>query len=232
VAAIRDRPRSRQGFPIYDPIFDDGRRSFTLTDAILGPVGSTPVTGNVIYLGTDDDGDPLTVIRDDSLASQPQHGSVTISPAGDLTYVPDPGNQVWGTDRVGFRFSDGYDLSNVAYLTIRQSLGDPVLRSDSFQVSRGETLRIPVSSLVGNDSFGGGQVADLWVQSIRLHGLPDNSASFTRASNGTAIIPFSDLDRVDHSQVSSGDVIEVHFASFVAPGVYDFSYDPLYPGPD
>src|SRR5262249_53674373 len=97
--------------------------------------------------GSDPDGDPLTF----SVMRYPQHGTLTGS-APDLQYKPD---HDWnGTDTLEFVTSDGVATSQRATVTIGVTPvnDDPVANEDRFATTTGVALRIPVSTLLANDT--------------------------------------------------------------------------------
>ena len=78
--------------------------------ALVSVVEDTPVSG-VLPLATDVDADPLSY----SKASNPAHGSLTVTSSGQFTYVPV--SQFSGTDSFTYTVSDG-SLSSSASVTL------------------------------------------------------------------------------------------------------------------
>jgi len=77
----------------------------------------TPVSGHVLANDTDADGDALTA----ELASGPAHGTLTLGPGGDFTYVPAAGFS--GTDTFAYRARDASTASAPAAVVITVAPG-------------------------------------------------------------------------------------------------------------
>jgi len=82
----------------------------------------TPVTGHVLANDTDADGDALTA----ELASGPGHGTLTLGPGGDFTYVPAAGFS--GTDTFAYRARDASSASAPAAVVITVAPGPPTVQ--------------------------------------------------------------------------------------------------------
>ena len=103
----------------------------------------TPVSGKVP--GTDPDGDPLTYGPG---PKGPEHGTVTITPDGNFTYVPEPGFH--GKDRFEVTVDDGHGGKTTVTVTVDVN-GRPVAPSDKVTTDEG----IPVAGKVtGRDPDG------------------------------------------------------------------------------
>ncbi len=122
-------------------------------DAIYGSLvngtGSDPVEGNVLGNDHDPDNDPLRAFR----MNDPEHGLLVMSENGSFTYTPFPNSGLFGSDTFVYRITDGYE-EDIAVVTIHQILPDPIVRSDSYTVARGDVLDVPGLGVLGNDSFG------------------------------------------------------------------------------
>jgi hypothetical protein len=135
--------------------------------SILGPDGSTSVTADLIEDAFDLEGDPLQAVvgpfRDDlgNFIGAPQHGSISLSPEGLVTYVPHPGFHMFGSDRFAYRVFDGYELSEIAWVTIHQALAQGFARTEAFTVAQDSELVIGPGVLYSNDHFENGLPADL-----------------------------------------------------------------------
>jgi len=105
----------------------------------------------------------------------PQHGTVTADPDGSFTYTPHPGYNVFGSDRFAYRLSDGYESSEIAWVTVRQALGQGTPRSNSFSVLRGERLLVHTATLLANDSFDTGLTASPFAYQLRITENGDSS---------------------------------------------------------
>jgi hypothetical protein len=179
--------------------------------SLARPSGSGPATGDLFefrnrtafsvlettqavfndrqILAIDLDHDPLVAV----LANPPTHGDVVLNHDGTFTYTPDAGAGLFGTDTFSYRVSDGFALSsNVIYVTIRQTFGDGLARSDLFHTEdddrqgefghKPDTLVIDPRSLVANDSLSSG-----WVPAFVIRGLELSEGNNLRAFFGEDI---------------------------------------------
>ena len=102
----------------------------------------------VLANDTDIDGDPLSAV----LVSGSVNGVVALFANGSFVYTP--GANFFGSDSFSYRVSDGSANSNVATVTITVNpVNDaPVAANDSYSVNEDNSLNVPASGVLANDS--------------------------------------------------------------------------------
>jgi len=117
----------------------------------VSTTAGTPVVGHVLANDTDADGDALTA----ELASGPGHGTLTLRPGGDFTYVPSAGFS--GTDTFSYRAHDASRASAPAAVVITvaagaapaptvQPLAQPLVLSGLKAAKKGKALTFKLSA--------------------------------------------------------------------------------------
>ncbi len=103
------------------------------------------LNANVLANDVDVDGDVLFVA--DRLATEPEHGSVTIAPDGRIVYTPDP--DFFGTDTFSYHVSDG-TFTHLAQVSIEVSpVADAIdAREDVFRIMEDNAI---TANLLQND---------------------------------------------------------------------------------
>lgn len=138
---------------------------------------------------TDAEGDSLTA----ALFSGPAHGTLTLDPAGSFEYIPEAGFA--GIDSFMYASHDGTGHSQLAAVTLRVGNTAPVAQNDSYTLNEDETLTIPASGLLGNDSDPDGDPLTAALVSGPLHGSlslnSDGSFSYTPEANFHGLDGFS-----------------------------------------
>jgi Bacterial Ig domain len=142
---------------------------------------------------SDPDGDQLAVTS----VSDPQHGSIALTPAGGLAYTP--AGDFNGPDRVAYRISDGHGGSTTAAVDIVVSpVNDPPAVGPSAYATRvGQTLNVNAANGVLASA------SDVEGDALTVTG--DDSAAVDVNANGsfryTALVVGT---RTVHFQVSDG----------------------------
>src|SRR5262249_34961313 len=79
---------------------------------------------------------------------------------GSFTYTPN--NNFTGTDTFSYRAFDGTDLSNTATVTITVSTFHvpPTAANDTYSTARNQTLNVPATGVLSNDSGSGTLTVD------------------------------------------------------------------------
>ena len=101
----------------------------------------SPVTVDVRADDTDPDGDPL---QPPVITGQPLHGTATVTPAGEIRYVPATGTPVGTTDTITFEVCDVVGSCATATLTVTVGNGGPVLVADTADVHPGSSVTVDV----------------------------------------------------------------------------------------
>lgn len=149
---------------------------------------NVPSTLPVLTNDTDADGDTLAVVD----VVQPQHGSVTVSPTGQLIYTPDAG--FTGTDSFTYTVSDGKGAEDSAVVSLQ--VGTPVVNRRPF--AGDDTAFTPEDTAVlivvgANDSDPDGDELTVSFVDQPINGTiqlqPDGSVLYTPRDN------FNGLDR-------------------------------------
>jgi VCBS repeat-containing protein len=115
----------------------------------------------VLTNDSDADGDPLTAV----LVSDVTHGTLTLSPNGSFTYMPDANYA--GADSFTYRASDGMDTSNLATvsITITPVNDAPVAVNDSYSTAENTTLEVNAPGVLGNDTdVDGDTLTAVWAE--------------------------------------------------------------------
>ncbi len=194
----------------------------------LGPDGSSAVSGSLLRTDSDLDGDSLRALLTDKSGTplgSPQHGTVTLAPDGEtFTYIPNPGYHVFGVDYFAYAVTDGAEVSNIAWVTVRQILGAGKARSEAFAVVRRETLEIHSSVLLGNDFFLSGLPATDFAYGLRITVPAVGGADrlLLRRADNDMPLDFGDI-------VPTG--VGIIFDAPFRLGVYDFEYQFVYLDP-
>ncbi len=132
--------------PVNDPpIANDDQYSVNEDESVSGNV----ISGNQgSGLDTDVDGDPLTIVNN----TNPENGSIEIDGSGNFTYTPNTNFN--GTDSFDYTISDGNGGTSIATVTINVNpVNDaPIASDDEYSVNEDETLTIPASGVLGDDS--------------------------------------------------------------------------------
>ena len=105
----------------------------------------------VLANDSDADSDTLTV----TVTAEPSHGSVTLSPDGSFTYIPDA--DYHGIDTFSYMANDGtIDSSSATVtITINSVTDDPQAANDAYTVLPGSTLNVSVAEgVLANDTDG------------------------------------------------------------------------------
>jgi len=197
--------------------------------SILSPSGSTAVTGLLLRHPRDLDGDTLLAsvgeFTDEfgNRFGAPQHGTVILAADGNFTYTPHPGYHVFGVDRFAYRLSDGYESSEIAWVTVRQALGRGVPRSNSYSVMQGERLLVHTATLLANDKFESGLTASPFAYQVRITENGDRPGE-TRLFRGDNDAP---VHRGD--EVPAG--IGLYFLAPNQPGFWHLEYEFLFLNP-
>lgn len=154
-----------------DGTVDSAATTVTITvDEVTGPTNATPVAvgdsyttaestalevaaPGVLTNDTDADGDDLTAVG----ATQPAHGTVSLSATGAFTYTPTAGFH--GSDSFTYQANDGQVDSAPATVTITvteevdpPANSAPVAVADVFLMQENESLIVPAPGLLANDS--------------------------------------------------------------------------------
>ena len=154
-------------------------------------------TDGVLANDTDIDNETLTA----TLATAPEHGTVTLNADGSLSYVPDAGFR--GTDTFTYRASDGTDESAAVTVTIQVNTA-PEAVDDTYTVNEDGVLAIDaVFGLLANDSNPDGDRLTAWLVAGPSHGelSLDADGSFTYTPNAE----FSGTDTFSY-RVDDGDL--------------------------
>jgi LysM repeat protein len=157
--------------------------------------------------------------------SSPNHGMLSVSLTGDITYVPDPG--FIGTDTFTYYISNGYGTA-FAVDTINVVGAPPVAAPDFYTVQAGDTLLVNAQTgLLSNDTAFGSGTVDATSFSSPSHGMlsvsltgaltyvPDpgfiGTDSFTYyISDGTeTAYALATIDVVDQAPVANPDYYHV-----------------------
>ena len=135
--------------------------SITVTPVNSAPVAvndsystprNTPLSVNaasgVLANDSDPDGNPLTT----ALASNPAHGTLTITSNGSFTYTPASGYT--GPDAFTYRASDGSLTSNTATVSITVTTvnSPPIAANDAYTTNEDAPLIVPAKGVLANDS--------------------------------------------------------------------------------
>jgi len=93
------------------------------TSPTISLVEGTPITLPVDQLGTDIDGDSLTII----ITQPPSHGTLISNPDGSITYIPNPDYS--GSDNFSYTVTDGQLTSNegTAHIVVNPVGGDVII---------------------------------------------------------------------------------------------------------
>ena len=153
---------------------------------------------------TDAEADVLTA----ALFSGPAHGTLTLDPAGSFHYTPTTGFA--GTDSFMYSAQDGTGHSGLAAVTLRVGNTPPAAQNDSYTLNEDETLTIPASGVLGNDSDPDGDPLTAALVSGPLHGSlslnPDGSFSYTPEVNFHGLDGFSYMAQDASAQSSVATV--------------------------
>jgi large repetitive protein len=133
---------------------------------------------------SDVDGDTLSVVS----ITNPSHGFVSFSSAGDITYTPDA--DFYGTDSFTYIISDGHggtDLANVQ-VTINPVNDLPTATSDSYSIAEDGILSVPaLNGVLANDSDVDQDGLSVVSYTQAAHGVvamsPDGTFSYTPNPN-------------------------------------------------
>jgi VCBS repeat-containing protein len=153
-------------------------------------------TTSVLANDSDPEGSPLTP----QLASQPQHGSVTLNPDGTFTYQPEA--NFHGLDGFSYLVSDGTEVSAVATVTISvNAVNDlPVATNDEYTLDEDAVLNVAATGLLGNDSDSDGDPLTATLVAGPQHG------TVTLNADGSFIYtPAADFNGVDGFSYQAGD---------------------------
>jgi len=93
----------------------------------------------------DPDSPTITAVK----ASDPAHGSLTLSAHGSFTYTPAPGYT--GSDSFTYQASDGIAQSNAATVSLTVGNAPPTAGNDSYLVMAGTALTIAAPGVLAND---------------------------------------------------------------------------------
>jgi len=120
-------------------------RAPTVTTSAITTSEDTTLSTPVV--ATDPDGNPLTF----SLATNPQHGTATLTAAGVLTYAP--ATNYFGTDSLGVAVSDnaGAQVTGTINISVTAVNDAPILMTSQFAVDEDGVLN---SQLAGADVEG------------------------------------------------------------------------------
>ncbi|MFI5455634.1 MAG: Ig-like domain-containing protein [Isosphaerales bacterium] len=190
-------------------------RSLSVTTA-SGYGSTVGVLGN----DADADGDTLTA----TLVSGVQHGTLSFSPDGTFTYLPNPGFS--GTDSFTYKGSDGLLSSNVATATITVTESAPAANNDTYTVVHDQTLSATSLSQYGSGSSGvlandtdadGDTLTAALVTGVQHGTLTFNSnGTFTYVPNsgsyGTDSFTYQDSDGLLSSNVATATITVVEHA--------------------
>ncbi|MFO0845051.1 MAG: Ig-like domain-containing protein [Gemmataceae bacterium] len=154
-------------------------------DAYLATTSRTlqvPASAGVLANDSDADGGTLSV----TLASGPQHGSLTLGAAGDFTYIPVAG--FVGSDTFTYDLHDGTHVTGPVSVTIAVER-PPEAVADAWFVYASDVLTVPASAgLLANDRDPSGRPLTVELLTAPAGGgltlRPDGS--FTYAPNRTA----------------------------------------------
>jgi uncharacterized delta-60 repeat protein len=209
-------------------------------DSLVNGTGSEPVEGNVRSNDYDLDNDsnengfedvivdPLRAL----LMIQPEHGLVIMSENGSFTYTPFAGSGLFGSDTFFYRITDGYE-EDIASVTIRQVLPDPIVRSDSYTVARGDVLDVPGLGVLGNDSFGN-LVLGSNVHGVRVTREPFFIRTGSRASgtlsSANGVIDADDPSTENTSLLDDNGGFRYE-PGVTVPAIISFEYQFLYTQP-
>jgi len=166
----------------------------------------TPLTvaaPGVLANDTDADGDPITAM----LVTDALNGTVTLSPDGSFTYVPDPGTS--GADNFFYRVSDGTSESGIASAQILVGVVAPVAADDAFSTDEDQPLTVPAPGVLANDTDANGDsltavlVTDVTDGTLVLD--PDGSFTYTPDAdfNGTDSFTYRANDGITDSEIAT-----------------------------
>lgn len=184
------------------------------------PLEATVAAG-VLANDIDAEGQPLTAIW----VAGPEHGTLTLSPAGSFTYLPD--RDFFGVDTFTYRAHNGLFDSNLATVTITvRGVNDPPTAVvDRYSVLRNQTLHVSAAAglLVNDADVDGDALEVVWVEGP-AHGVltwrPDGSFDYT---------PDAGFGGADHFsyKVSDGE-LESNIATVQIDVVFDWR-NPYHP---
>jgi len=161
---------------ISDLLGTDPNSPPTATDDVVSVAEDGSLTVDVLANDSDPDGDSLTL----SLASQPDHGQVTLNPDGTFTYTPDPNFN--GADSFRYQIDDGRGGTTTATVAVTVSpVNDAPLAADD-QAITGEGAPVTIDVL-SNDGDVDGDALSAAVDSGPSHGTvvsnPDGTFTYT-----------------------------------------------------
>jgi hypothetical protein len=130
------------------------------------PAGAAVVLAapGLLVNDTDGDSDALTAV----LATNPAHGTVTVSSSGGFTYIPTAGFR--GADTFTYQADDGLLRSSPATVSLLVN-GKPTANADSYQTPYGTALSVAASSgVLANDVDPDGDILAASTVTAPAHG--------------------------------------------------------------
>lgn len=130
---------------------------------------SVLVSRGVLANDYDNDSDALSA----TIATQPSHGTLSLSANGGFTYQPDAGYA--GTDSFTYRAFDGFQQSGLVTVSLTVTNKAPVAGADQFITRRNSPMTFTLTDLKGNDSDADGDTLTLLPFSSPAHGSLSSS---------------------------------------------------------
>lgn len=114
-------------------------KPIAVNDIVNGVIGQ-PVSFNILTNDSDPDGDPLTI----SIIDQPNSGSISVSPTGQVTYTPAPGFS--GVDTFVYQICDPGGLCDTATVYVQYlDLTNVIIANDEcVEVNEDQSITINV----------------------------------------------------------------------------------------
>jgi hypothetical protein len=218
----------------------------TVTITVMAPgTGLAPVASDDIYLATmgtalsigapglllndaDPEGDTITAW----LRTEPQHGTVTIAPAGGFVYEPEIGFS--GSDSFEYRVTDGSAWSAPATVTVvvmpKGSGSPPTVGPDAFWTTQGVALSIPAPGVLVNDTDAQGDAMTAWPLTSPAHGTlslsPSGAFVYTPTSGyiGSDSFTYRATDGNSYSQPATVSITVMTKGSGAAPSAADDTF--------
>jgi len=165
----------------------------TATSPTIGVDEDSSVIISAPQLGSDIDGDPLTI----TISSQPQHGTLELQPDGTVKYTPEADYN--GLDNFTYTVNDGSVGSNegTVYLNVSPVNDAPTANSPTLFVNEDGSLDIPVIQL-GNDIDGDSLVVNIITP-------PANGILIQNPDGSVTYQPNADFNGIDSFQYTVGD---------------------------
>ncbi|HQU46638.1 MAG TPA: Ig-like domain-containing protein, partial [Pirellulales bacterium] len=153
-------------------------------------------------------GDPNNIPLTAVLATQPAHGTATLSADGQLVYTPD--YHYTGSDSLTFEAYNGYEYSSPATVTVTVTDQAPIANNDGYQLPNSQTLNVDAATgVLANDAAPDGGTLTASLVSQPAHGSltfnSDGSFSYTPDSGwvGTDSFTYDNSDGIMTSSTAT-----------------------------